>query len=185
MLVKPLQAARVRIPPARAPWLVSPAHLLVILHHPHRELGVAPESRAVASGVTHVSARLREAAGHAGEEPGCPKPRAPKARSRRKRALTRLRFRIGGRHGGRASVRPVDNVDWSIRPSLSLIRQSRCKRCCDALRRVFPPQVRISPVCLLIPGASCSGGVGGASAVEGVIVTRLGFDGGDPGTLCR
>lgn len=45
-------------------------NLLVILHHPHRELGVAPESRAVASGVTHVSARLREAAGHAGEEPG-------------------------------------------------------------------------------------------------------------------
>lgn len=58
MLARALQTAGVRIPPVRARGLLLFAHLLVIFHHPHRETGVAPEARAVPSGVTHVSERL-------------------------------------------------------------------------------------------------------------------------------
>lgn len=86
-------------PSARQP----PAHLLVVLHHPHRELRVAPEPGTLSPGFTHVFARVSP------QKPELRLPQEPELQPASspgsKRALTRLWFRIGGGKGQEAGAR--------------------------------------------------------------------------------
>lgn len=90
--------------PQRPAAARPPAHLLMILHHPHRELRVAPEASALSRGVAHVVRSSSERPRHTGTQG-----RGPANAERRRRrspleelTLTRLRFRIGGRRGQEA-----------------------------------------------------------------------------------
>lgn len=112
-----------------------PAHLLVILHDPHRERGVAPQARAPRRRV----ARRLPARQH-------PRRRSRETRTRAaraappgwKRALTRLRFLIGSCRGQGAGAGALHEDHWLTCPSLSKTRQSpRTRRCGQP--KSFPP----------------------------------------------
>lgn len=117
-----LLGPRAILPQARQP----PSHLLMILHHPHRELMVAPEPGALSSELAHIFARGSVPASWTQRGLSCDPASSPD----RKRALTRLWFWIGGCRGQRAGAGGVDENDWLRCSSLLLMHQSpRTRRC--------------------------------------------------------
>lgn len=110
----------------------------MILHHPNGELRVAPEPGALSRGVTHVFARGSVSASLklSAKTPAC-RSCGPASTPGWKRALTRLRFRVGERKGQGESTGGLDEGDWLRFPSLLLMRQSlRTRRCGES--RSFP-----------------------------------------------
>ena len=124
-----LLGPRAILPQARQP----PSHLLMILHHPHREFMVAPEPGALSRELAHVFAP-------GSVPPSCTprrRSRRPTSSPERKRALTRLWFWIGGCRGQGAGAGGVDENDWLRCSSFLLMHQSPRTRPCGEAKS-FP-----------------------------------------------